>query len=122
VEARPDDFLMCVVKPIPRAGVRRFPKKPMSSTALHRWWYRCVGEAGIVPKGETAGAHMHAARHTAGQRILDATGDLKLVQQFLGHASIQTTGDIYVDYEADQIASKIAEALKRSARDDNADA
>ncbi len=40
---------------------------------------------------------MHKARHTAGQRVLDVTGNLKAVQKLLGHESIQTTGDIYTD-------------------------
>jgi site-specific recombinase XerC len=34
---------------------------------------------------------MHKARHTAGQRVLDKTGNLKSVQRLLGHASIATT-------------------------------
>lgn len=114
-EARPNHFLMCVVKPIPRAGMRRFPDRAMSSTALHRWWYRRLEDAGVVPTGETAGKRMHAARHTAGQRILDRTGDLKLVQQFLGHASIQTTADVYVDYDIEQVASRIAGVLREDA-------
>ena len=47
---------------------------------------------------------MHKARHTAGQRVLDATGNLKAVQKLLGHASIQTTGDIYTDWDIEQLA------------------
>jgi integrase/recombinase XerC len=117
-EARPSDFLMCLIKPIPRAGVRRFQDRAMSSTAMHRWWYRRLEAAGIVATGETAGERMHKARHTAGQRILDSTGDLKLVQRVLGHASIQTTGDIYVDYDLDQVASKLAEAHRREAAEE----
>ncbi len=54
---------------------------------------------------------MHKARHTAGQRVLDATGNLKAVQQLLGHASIQTTGDIYTDWDIDQLAATMAEIL-----------
>ena len=42
---------------------------------------------------------MHKARHTAGQRVLDATGNLKAVQKLLGHSSIQTTGDTYADWD-----------------------
>jgi site-specific recombinase XerC len=34
---------------------------------------------------------MHKARHTAGQRVLDHTGNLVAVKKLLGHASIQTT-------------------------------
>jgi integrase/recombinase XerC len=51
---------------------------------------------------------MHKARHTAGQRVLDATGNLKAVQQLLGHTSIQTTGDIYADWDIDHLAATMA--------------
>ena len=44
-----------------------------------------------------SGEKMHKARHSAGQRVLDATGNLKATQKLLGHSSIQTTGDIYAD-------------------------
>lgn len=111
-EAQDAHFLMCLVKPIPRAGIRRFPARQMSSTAMHRWWYRQLEHAGIVARGETQGERMHKARHTAGQRVLDATGDLKLTQRLLGHASIQTTGDIYVDYDNATFAAKMAEVLR----------
>ena len=123
VQAAPGDFLMCLIKPLPvgspdhagkrRTELRRFPQRAMSSTALHRWWYARLNDAGIVAKGTTRGEKMHKARHTAGQRVLDATGDLKLVQKLLGHASIQTTGDIYVDYDIEQWAVKMAEVLRR---------
>jgi hypothetical protein len=57
------------------------------------------------------GERMHKARHTAGQRVLDATGNLKAVQKLLGHASIQTTGDIYADWDIDQLAATMADVL-----------
>jgi site-specific recombinase XerC len=51
---------------------------------------------------------MHKARHTVGQRVLDAThGNLKAVQKLLGHASISTTGDIYTDWDIDQLAETL---------------
>ena len=55
--------------------------------------------AGIVAEGTTRGERMHKARHTAGQRVLDQTGNLKAVQKLLGHTSIQTTGDVYADWD-----------------------
>jgi DNA (cytosine-5)-methyltransferase 1 len=70
------------------------PTKPMSAHGLHKWWYRCLANAGIVPEGTTSGERMHKARHTAGQTVLDKTGHLKAVQKLLGHESIQTTGDM----------------------------
>lgn len=104
VEGHPSHFLMCRERTIPRAGRRRFPDKPLSDHGLHDWWYRCLSNAGIVATGTTSGEHMHKARHTAGQRVLDATGNLKAVQKLLGHESIQTTADIYVDWDIDQLA------------------
>jgi Phage integrase family len=53
----------------------------------------------------------HKTRRTAGQRVRDATGNLKAVQKLLGHSSIQTTGDIYADWDVHQLASTIAEVL-----------
>ncbi len=78
---------------------------------MHSWWYRRLAAAGIVQKGTTSGERMHKARHTAGQRVLDATGNLKAVQKLLGHASIQTTGDIYADWDIDQLAATMADVL-----------
>jgi integrase/recombinase XerC len=111
-EAKPAHYLMCQQKTIPRAGVRRFPEKTMSGHGLHDWWYRCLARAGVVPVGTTSGERMHKARHTAGQRVLDATGNLKAVQKLLGHSSIQTTGDIYADWDLEQLAETLADVLR----------
>jgi site-specific recombinase XerC len=54
---------------------------------------------------------MHKARHTAGQRMLDKTGNLKAVQKLLGHSSIQTTADIYTDWDIDQLTASLSEVL-----------
>ncbi|MDQ6816820.1 MAG: tyrosine-type recombinase/integrase [Actinomycetota bacterium] len=78
---------------------------------MHLWWYRRLEAAGVVPRGTTAGERMHKARHTAGQRVLDSTGNLKAVQKLLGHSSIQTTGDVYADWDVDQLAATLAEVL-----------
>lgn len=110
-QAQPNHYLMARQKTIPRAGVRRFPDKPMSDHGLHDWWYRCLTAAGVVPQGTTSGERMHKARHTAGQRVLDSTGNLKAVQKLLGHASIQTTGDVYADWDIDQLAQTMADVL-----------
>lgn len=117
ISAEPHHFLMASFKVIPRGNtglapiVKTYPEKAMSESAgMHRWWYGCLGRAGVVPQGTTSGERMHKARHTAGQRVLDATGDLKLVQKLLGHESIRTTGDIYVDYDIDQWAAMLAAA------------
>ena len=40
-------------------------------------------------------AVIHCLRHTCATRMLQATGDIKLVQEWLGHSTLQTTADIY---------------------------
>jgi integrase len=82
-----------------------YPDEPMGVHGLHNWWYRCLERAGVVPQGVTRGERMHKARHTAGQRLLDGTkGNLKAVQKLLGHKSMQTTGDVYTDWDLYQLA------------------
>jgi integrase/recombinase XerC len=111
LEATGSHYLMARQRRTPTGGVRRFPEEPMGGHALHDWWYRCLETAGVVPKGTTSGERMHKARHTAGQRILDATGNLKAVQKLLGHASIQTTGDVYTDWDIQALADTMAHVL-----------
>jgi integrase len=115
-EAQPNEYLLPRQKAIPRPTgmvTHRFKDKPMGVHGLHDWWYRCLHRAGIVPMGVTAGERMHKARHTAGQRVLDATGKPpKAVQKLLGHESIQTTGDIYTDWDVEQLAESLIEPCR----------
>lgn len=91
---------------------RYWPDHPMGEHGLHDWWYRCLERAGVVDPGVTKGERIHKARHTAGQRVLDHTGNLKAVQKLLGHASIQTTGDVYADWDIDQLAETLRIVLE----------
>jgi integrase/recombinase XerC len=121
IAARPEHYLLCAHRTIPvgipdetghrRTELRQLKDRPMSPNGAHLWWYRCLAAAGIVPEGTTSGEKMHKARHTAGQRVLDSTGNLKAVQKLLGHSSIQTTGDVYADWDIDQLAATMAEVL-----------
>ena len=54
---------------------------------------------------------MHEARPTAGQRVLERTGNVKAAQKRLGHASIQTTGDTYTVWDVDQLAATLLDVL-----------
>jgi len=96
----------------PGYRVRRFPDKPMSDHGLHDWWYACLERAEVVEPGKTSGERMHKARHTAGQRVLDVTGNLKAAQKLLCHSSIQTTGDVYADWDIDQLADTMRTVLE----------
>ena len=54
---------------------------------------------------------LHKTRYTAGQRVLDNTGNIKAVQKLLGHASIRTTGDLYTDWDITQLETTLTEVL-----------
>jgi site-specific recombinase XerC len=121
-EAQPSHFLLCRQKMIPkgkppnrRPVMHQFLDQPMGVHGTHDWWYGCLERAGVVAHGVTSGEKMHKARHTAGQRVLDRTGNLKAVQRLLGHASIQTTGDIYTDWDVDQLAETMLDVLAEDA-------
>lgn len=120
LEAEPHHYLMARQRQIWRGynedGSNRFesksyPDKPMGAHGLHDWWYGCLERTGLVTKGQRRGEKMHKARHTAGQAVLDKTHNLKAVQKLLGHASIQTTADIYTDWDIDQLEQTMREVL-----------
>lgn len=120
---QPTDYLMCrrrtqmsfrgydrkTGKAITERIEHEYPSQPMGGHGLHSWWYGCLERAGFVEKGQEHGARMHMARHTAGQRVLDSTGNLKAVQKLLGHASIKTTADVYTDWDDAQLAQTLME-------------
>jgi site-specific recombinase XerC len=43
--------------------------------------------------------------------VLDRTGNLKAVQKLLDHESIQTAGDVYTDWDIDQLAETLLEVV-----------
>jgi integrase len=62
------------------------------------------------PAARASGAAEHELRDgTWGDPT--RAGNLKAVQKFLGHESIQTTGDIYTDWDIDQLAETLLEAV-----------
>lgn len=70
--------------------------------------YPAMEKAGIKRGKGTHGFHL--IRHTAGSIVHRRTGDVKLVQELLGHSRIETTGDIYVHVD-DQTVGKAADIL-----------
>lgn len=117
--ASPDHYLLCRHKTIPvgppsadgrrRVELRWFPEKSLSGHGIHLWWYRCLAKADIVPQGVSRGHGMGKARHTAGQQLLDRTGNLKAVQALLCHASIRATERMYPDWDIDDLAKTLAQ-------------
>lgn len=77
------------------------PEKQLSSTAMHRWWTRCLERAGIAHRP------MHEARHTAITAFLRRTGNLKLAQMLAGHADIGTTANIYAHLDTSDLETAL---------------
>jgi integrase len=87
--------------------LREDRRKPLSGPAMHRWWYRCLTRAGAVEAGTTSGKRMHGARYTAGTEVYLGTGDIYATQQFLGHADVSTTANIYVQGSPADLQEKL---------------
>ncbi len=61
--------------------------------------------------------HPHTLRHSAASHLLQSSGDLRAVQEYLGHAGIGTTA-IYTHMDYQQLARVYDQAHPRSRRGD----
>jgi integrase len=66
-----------------------FPR-PLRGNSVHRWWYRCLEAAALVPEGTTAGLNMHRGRHTSITAVIRDSG-IAVAKQLAGHVDIGTT-------------------------------
>ena len=68
-------------------------KTPVKMTRRNQFW-------GIEPATDPLGKWptIHSLRHSGAVWAVEATGDLQVVQHFLGHESIKTTMDRYADF------------------------
>ena len=90
--AEAEEILTIGAKRVGYANVtRRWHEHKPTGKLAHRWWYRCLARAGLVPEGATSGMHMHRGRHTAATELQRAHHDLRLTQLLLGHADIRST-------------------------------
>lgn len=64
---------------------RNHRHRPLDRSSLHRWFKRCLERADLPD------FPLHELRHTAGDEMWRATGNLVLAQQLLGHKSLETT-------------------------------
>ena len=65
---------------------------PLTAIGLAQIWKSAVKRAGL-PKEIS----IHCARHTMAVHLLKKTGNLRMVQKQLGHASPATTANMYAD-------------------------
>lgn len=62
------------------------PQRPLSAGAIHRVLKKAAKKAGLSKK-----VSMHTLRHSFATHLLEAGGDIRVLQVLLGHGSIRTT-------------------------------
>lgn len=77
--------------------------KPIVDSVFHRWWKRCLEEAGVAYRNP------HVTRHTFATRWLRNGGRLDLLSMAMGHASIKTTHDLYSHLDTTDLAAEFAQ-------------
>lgn len=75
------------------------PGRPMDSSSLHRWFKRCLENAGLPTTIE-----MHELRHTAADDLFRLTGNIVIAQMLLRHESVGTT-QIYLHPTREDLAA-----------------
>jgi site-specific recombinase XerC len=81
------------------------------SILVSRW----MDTAGIKG-GRYDGVSAHALRHTSASNLLDGCGNVRLVQEFLGHASLATTERYLRRHSRAEIRAAMVQVNRRTAR------
>ncbi len=83
---------------------------PLTPAALRLRLKRRAGEQGIAQR-----VHPHLLRHTCASHLLESSGELRAVQELLGHADIATT-EIYTHLDFQRLAQVYDRAHPRARR------
>jgi integrase len=100
------EFVFTYVAERSRDGRAKGERYPLTLSGLKTRWRRTRKAAAVT------GFRFHDFRHDFASKVLRSTGNLKLVQKALNHASISTTGRY-----AHVLDDEVAAALERVARD-----
>lgn len=115
-----DDFLLYPERRTPDQRVYEArPKDPKKGNGIHRWWYRCLEDAGVVGKGVRHGMNMHRSRHTFARGVRRAAKDIGAVQHLLGHSDPSTTIQLYGGYDEEDM-ERAMEAFARDREEGSA--
>jgi integrase/recombinase XerC len=68
-----------------------------------------------IKQGIASGVHPHLLRHSFATHVLQSSGDLRAVQEMLGHASISTT-QVYTHLDFQYLAKIYDGAHPRAKR------
>ncbi len=75
----------------------------MTPRGLQQAWKAAIRRAGLP-----AELSIHSARHTLAVHLLRKTGNLRMVQKQLGHASPSTTANMYADVSFDDMQAGLS--------------
>ncbi len=89
---------------VSRRGTRLAPRSIQARTA---WWARRLGC--------TVPLHPHLLRHSFASHLLESSGELRAVQELLGHADIRTT-QVYTHLDFQHLARVYDQAHPRARR------
>lgn len=101
-------FRSAPASPNPREPlIERIAGRALSDYFVYKGWKRVLKKAGI-----TRDLHPHDLRRTLAVRSMNATKDIRIAQQILGHASIATTA-LYLEHTDPEKLRPLLEELTR---------
>ena len=91
-----------------RAPLRGFADSTTVSSIVRR----ALIDAGV----DSARKGAHLFRHTLAQGVLEATGNIKVAQEILGHSHLSTTADLYLRVDQHAMVTALAAAKSSTER------